>query len=116
MLILAVILGSIGCAVGGQLSLKAGMNRVGRVGRGSKLVWSKGVPAILLGLCFYGLSTLLWLYTLSQVDLSYAFPFVSLSYVAIIFAARFGLGEELHASRLWGSAIIVSGVLLVSLS
>lgn len=116
MLILVVIVGSIACAVGGQLSLKAGMNRVGRVGRSSEMLWSKGLPAIVLGLGFYGLSTLLWLYTLSQVDLSYAFPFVSLSYVAIIFAARFGLGEELHPSRLLGSAIIVSGVLLVSLS
>lgn len=114
--ILVVILASIAGAVGGQLSLKRGMNRVGRVGRRSQMVWTRGLSSILLGLGFYGVSTLLWLYTLSKVELSYAFPFVSLSYVAIIFGARFGLQEQLHPSRLLGSLLIVTGVLVVSLS
>lgn len=112
-----VILASIGCAVGGQLSLKRGMNRTGRVSRSNRaLDWRAGAGGILAGLSFYGFSTLLWLYALSRVELSYAFPFLSLSYVAIILGARFGLSETLPRHRLLGSAFIVLGVILVGLS
>lgn len=112
-----VILASIGCAVGGQLSLKRGMNRTGRVSRSNPhLDWRAGAPGILAGLSFYGTSTILWLYALSRVELSYAFPFLSLSYVAIMLGARFGLSEALPRHRLLGSAFIVLGVVLVGLS
>jgi drug/metabolite transporter (DMT)-like permease len=117
MTMVLVILGSIACAVGGQLSLKRGMNRTGRISRSNRqLDWRGGAPQILAGLCFYGTSTVLWLYALSRVELSYAFPFLSLSYVAIMFGARFGLAESLPGHRLVGSAFIVLGVVLVGLS
>lgn len=112
-----VILGSIACAVGGQLSLKSGMNRIGRVTRSAhKLDWRAGAPGLFAGLSFYGVSTVLWLYALSRVELSYAFPFLSLSFVAIMVGARFALSEPLHRNRLAGSAFIILGVILVGLS
>ena len=117
MTMVLVILGSIGCAVGGQLSLKHGMNRIGRVTRSAhRLNWRPGAPGLIAGLSFYGVSTVLWLYALSRVELSYAFPFLSLSYVAIMLGARFGLSEPLHTNRLLGSMFIVLGVILVGLS
>lgn len=117
MTMVLVILGSIACAVGGQLSLKYGMNRTGRVTRSAhRLDWKAGAPGLLAGLSFYGVSTVLWLYALSRVELSYAFPFLSLSYVAIMLGARFGLSEPLHRNRLLGSVFIVLGVILVGLS
>lgn len=117
MTMVLVILASIGCAVGGQLSLKGAMNRTGRISRsGGRLDWRSGAPGILTGLGFYGISTVLWLYALSRVELSYAFPFLSLSYVVIMLAAHFGLSESLPRHRLLGSAFIVLGVILVGLS
>ena len=111
-----VILASMGCAVGGQLSLKRGMNRTGRVSRTSgSLDWRSGAGGILSGLSFYGVSTVLWLYALSRVELSYAFPFLSLAYLAIMLGARFGLAESLPRHRILGSAFIVLGVILVGL-
>ena len=114
--IIAVILGSIAFAVGGQVSLKGGMNRVGRIGRAGGHRWRDGWMHILMGLASYGASMLLWLYTLSRVELSYAFPFVSLSFVGIVLVARFGLGEQIHPTRILGSLLIVAGVLVVSWS
>ena len=53
---------------------------------------------------------------LSRVELSYAFPFLSLAFVAIMLGARFGLAESLPRHRILGSAFIVLGVVLVGLS
>ncbi len=113
---IVVILLSIATAVSGQISLKSGMNRVGRIHRGDRGRWRAGLPRVFLGLTFYAVSMVLWLFTLSRVELSYAFPFVSLSYVAIVLAARFGLGEELPPHRFWGSVLIVLGVVLVGMT
>lgn len=116
MSVVPFILASILCAVAGQVSFKSGMNRVGRIGRGPDVHWRAGVPRLFVGLCAYGTSMLLWLYTLSRAELSFAFPFLSLSYVAIVLIARFGLGEVLHRNRVVGSGLIVCGVILVGLS
>ncbi len=117
MTMVLVILASIACAVGGQMSFKSGMNRVGRVTRsGTGLSWRRGAPAVLRGLTFYATSTVLWLYALSRVELSYAFPFLSLAFVAIMFGARFGLGEAMPRHRVLGSGFIILGVVLVGLS
>lgn len=112
----AALLSSIVFAVCGQVLFKAGMNRVGRIGRGERPRWSAGASALALGLVAFGSSMLLWLYTLSRVELSFAFPFVSLSYVGIVLVARFGLGERVGRHRLMGSALIVLGVLIVSMT
>ena len=115
-MLISMILLSIGCAVGGQLLLKAGMNQIGRIGRARRLRWRQGIRSVAAGLALYGLSAIIWLYVLSRVELSYAFPFLSLSYVAVLAGARWGLNERLGIHRLVGSALIVLGVLAVSIS
>ena len=114
---LPFILGSVGTAIAAQVSMKSAMNRVGRVDRHTpRSRWLPGVPRLALGLCMYGISTVLWLTALSRVELSYAFPFVSLSFIGIVVSARLAFGEPATMARLLGSGMIVVGVLLVSLS
>lgn len=110
------ILGSVATSIAAQVSLKSAMNRVGRVERRTPPAqWMRGAPRLALGLALYAISTVLWLTALSRVELSFAFPFVSLSFVGIVVAARMAFGERPTASRLLGVALIVGGVLLVSL-
>ena len=116
MMVYVTLVSSIVLAVCGQVLFKGGMNRVGRIERGARPLWAAGARNLALGMVAYGGSMLLWLYTLSRVELSFAFPFVSLSYVGIILVARFGLGERVDRHRLLGSALIVLGVLLVSMT
>jgi drug/metabolite transporter (DMT)-like permease len=114
---LPFILASVGSAVLAQVCLKSAMIRVGRVGRTtSRRHWRQGASRLVLGLCLYGVSTFMWLSALALVELSFAFPFISLSYVGIMLAARMAFGEAVTRPRLLGSALIVAGVLLVSLS
>lgn len=115
-MILVVLLSSIALAVSGQVLFKTGMNRVGRIGRGDRPRWSAGLVPVACGFVAYAASMVLWLFALSRVELSYAFPFVSLSYVGIVLVARFGLGERIDRRRVVGSVLIVAGVILVSLT
>ena len=51
---------------------------------------------------------------LSQVELGYAYPFISLSYVLILIASKALFGEELSAMKLFGVASICLGVLVIA--
>jgi drug/metabolite transporter (DMT)-like permease len=70
-------------------------------------------PGIVGGLACFGLSVLCWLSVLARLDVSQAYPFVSLGIVLTMFGGYFFLGEPLHATRLIGAGFIVVGVMIV---
>lgn len=73
-------------------------------------------PLVLLGLGLYVLSTIVWLLVLARADLSYAYPFVSLGFVATALYAFYALHEPLGLTRVSGIALIVGGVVLIARS
>ncbi len=115
LILICVILQSIG-----QLSLKHGMGAAGPISSASspirKVIFSFLNPFVLVGfLLFFGAS-ILWLVVLSRVDVSWAFPMVSLSYVLVVISSRFLLKEDAGPARLVGTLVICIGVFFVSLS
>lgn len=113
------ILGSVMIGVIGQLLLKSAMTSVGplglRGGHASRTVFAiVRSPGVWTGFSLYGLSMLLWLAGLSQVDLAYAFPFLSLSYVLILIGSRIWLAESIGMSRTIGVIAICIGVSIVA--
>jgi drug/metabolite transporter (DMT)-like permease len=73
-------------------------------------------PWVIGGLVVYGLGVLNWLMALSRLELSYVYPFASLSYVGIIIGSYFLFKEKLSRLRLIGIFIIIVGVLITSQS
>ena len=57
-----------------------------------------------------------WLVALSRVDLSYAYPFASLSYVVMLTASWLLFNENITSLRLLGTVVIGLGVFLISRS
>lgn len=103
----------------GQVLLKKGMASMGPLTLspsqlGSVLVRIASSPYVLVGLAVYVASTLFWLVALSRVDLSYAYPFASLSYLVMLGAAWFLFKEDLSALRLVGTMVVCAGVLLIA--
>jgi len=115
-----LILLSISIAVAGQLMLKIGIDRIGVNGFGSmKALVSlfSGIirsPMVLAGLFLYFISAAIWLVILSTVDLSFAYPFIGLSYVLVLVLSRFILKEEVNPIRWIGAFIITAGVVIIS--
>lgn len=105
----------------GQLMLKKGMNSLGPLTLSAnnliRTMWQMATnPWVFFGLLIYGLGTVFWLAALSRVDLSYAYPFASLSYVAMLIISYFIFGESISLLRIAGTAVIIIGVLLISRS
>jgi drug/metabolite transporter (DMT)-like permease len=102
----------------GQLVMKSGMNKVGAISIRDNLfrgLWSAVTNLhVILGFTFYVVSAALWLVILSKVQLSWAFPMLSLSYVLVVLLSRVLLQETLSAQKLLGTIVIVIGVALVS--
>jgi len=66
------------------------------------------------GLLTFVASAAVWLVVLSKASLSFAYPFVSLTYVAILLFDRLVLHEPVSGVRWAGVAFIVAGILLIS--
>lgn len=104
-----------------QLLLKAGMGQIGHFEFNFTNLVPIGVkvaanPPILTGLCAYVLSVVVWLLVLSRVQVSYAYPMLSIGYIVNLIAAYFLFGETLSLMRVTGVFIIILGVYLVSQS
>lgn len=73
-------------------------------------------PLVMGGLACFGLSTVLWLSVLARVPLSLAYPAVALGIVFTVLSGRFLLGESISAGQCIGIALIVAGVVVLTLS
>jgi drug/metabolite transporter (DMT)-like permease len=73
-------------------------------------------PWVLAGLALYVISTVVWLIVLGRVNVSYAYPFVSLGFVFTAAYAYFGLHEPMAPARIAGVVLIMGGVYLVARS
>lgn len=82
---------------------------------GSLLAIFKNLP-VMSGLFLYGISFLLWVKVLTKLELSYAYPLVSLAYVLIMLVSWLAFKESLSIYRLLGTFLIILGVVLVARS
>jgi multidrug transporter EmrE-like cation transporter len=117
-ILLSVLLSS-----GSQVLLKFGMSapaiQLALDGAGGPLRIALEIassPWILLGLTCFGLSAIVWLFVLSKIPLSVAYPFVALGIAITVSAGRFLFGEAVTTARLFGVILIIAGVLTVSAS
>jgi multidrug transporter EmrE-like cation transporter len=104
-----------------QLLLKHGMNTIGRFDfSGATLVRTLPVvalnPFVIGGLVALVLSMGLHLMALSRVDISFAYPFLSVSYVLVLVASYFWFGESINTARIAGIGLICVGTVFVARS
>ena len=104
-----------------QLALKLGMTSPGvaaALPQGGKavLLAVASSPLVWTGLTIYGLSVAVWLWILSKVDLSLAYPFVGVSFIVVMAFGVFLLNETVTPLRMTGTLLIAVGCVLVARS
>lgn len=104
-----------------QIMLKKGMIAVGSFSFDMSNIASAFVktmfnPYVFLGLCTFVISMLSHLVVLSRVDLSFAYPFLSLAYVVVAVYAYFVFKEDVNMIRFAGIALICFGTVLIARS
>jgi multidrug transporter EmrE-like cation transporter len=104
-----------------QLFLKEGMRRVGYF----EFTWANALPIglqaagnvfVLGGLLCYVISVAVWLMVLSRVEVSYAYPLLSVGYIVNAVAGYYLFQEDLSLTRISGILIICVGVYFVTKS
>lgn len=71
---------------------------------------------VFLGSLIYVLSTLIWIGIISKVELSYAYPMVSLNFVIVAILSKIFFKEHVTKTRWLSIFLIIFGVVLLSLS
>ncbi|OMP66644.1 EamA family transporter [Domibacillus epiphyticus] len=73
-------------------------------------------PYIFTGLAMYGLATVLWLFILTKVPLSVAYPLQSSAYIIAVIGSFFIFGESITIWKIAGVCFIMLGVSMIGLS
>lgn len=121
----ALILFSVVLGVLGQLSLKRGVTAASSGGY-SVITRSLDIKSItsflnsavhnqyvLLGFLLYFVSAISWLIILSRVNLSIAYPMISVGYIVIVLVSKYVLHEQVSALAILGTLLICFGVFLI---
>jgi len=104
-----------------QLFLKEGMRRIGHF----DFVWANIVPIglqvgmnvfVLAGLTCYVVSVGVWLLVLSRVEVSFAYPLLSVGYIVNAVGGYYLFQESLSLPRISGIVVIMFGVYLITRS
>lgn len=118
---LGFILFTVATNAAAQLMLKQGMMSLGPVSftadtaiaRIFQIVFN---PWVFAGLATFVISMASHLFVLSKVELSFAYPFLSLAYVAVAVFAYFVFREDINSWRIAGIAFICLGTVLIAQS
>lgn len=100
-----------------QLFLKLGVNIISKSAPNNIFeIIKRGITNIYLlsGVSCYVLSLFLWFYVLSRMELSKAYPLVSLGYVFTLFLGFFFLQEAFTISKVIGITMIIIGVFVLT--
>lgn len=110
-----LVLLSVLLAGAGQLIFKAAVSQLGQLEISVDLFIAFATsPALLLGLAVFGVSAFLWLVALMKADLSFAYPFLSLSYVVVLIGGSLLFAEKITTLRIIGFLVIISGIFIVA--
>ncbi|HIK87654.1 MAG TPA: 4-amino-4-deoxy-L-arabinose transferase [Alphaproteobacteria bacterium] len=103
-----------------QILLKAGMKQFGNIDLKNNIInTSISIalnPYIITGFISYGISILLWLWVLSKVDVSLAYPFQALGYIVVTILAWLIFQENISFTRIMALIFITIGLIILAFS
>tara|TARA_B110000438_G_C15732106_1_gene614691 strand:+ start:50 stop:427 length:378 start_codon:yes stop_codon:yes gene_type:complete len=103
-----------------QILLKAGMKQFGNIDLKNNIMNTcisiAFNPYIISGFIAYGVSILLWLWVLSKVDVSLAYPFQALGYIVVTILAWIIFQENISYIRIIALVFITIGLIILAFS
>ena len=119
MIVYIFILTTVTATVTGQLILKHAISQYGEIPGNireglSFLIRALLNPLVILCFAFGFIAALAWIAAVSKSDLSFAYPFVSLSYPLVLLFASLLFKESIPVMRWIGLFIIMLGVFIIS--
>lgn len=115
----AYVLATLLLTVYGQLVLKWQMLGVGQLPALflDKLLFLLRLvanPWVLSGFVAAFLASLCWMAAMTRLEMSYAYPFMSLSFVLVVAAGAIFYGEPLTLAKLAGVLMVIAGLVVIA--
>lgn len=103
-----------------QILLKAGMKNFSNIDLKNNIMQTflsiSLNPYIISGFISYGISIILWLWVLSKVDVSLAYPFQALGYIVVTILAWLIFQENVNMTRIIALIFITLGLIILAFS
>lgn len=103
-----------------QILLKAGMKNFNNIDLKNNIMQTflsiSLNPYIISGFISYGISIILWLWVLSKVDVSLAYPFQALGYIVVTILAWLIFQENVNMTRIIALIFITLGLIILAFS
>lgn len=101
-----------------QLAIKWGTTKIAsislREGLWTLFLTVIGNSGVIVGLGCYVISVGLWVYVLSKVEVSIAYPMLSIGYIFNLILAHWFFGEQITFSKVMGIGLIILGVVVLT--
>ena len=114
--ILLFIITPVLMSVGGEFILKFVVSGQDLGLNMTSLLFIVQSPMLLVGVCLIVSSAILWITGMSIFQLSFMYPFLSLSYVLIIVGSDLFLHENVGLNRYVSILLIITGLVIISRS
>ena len=116
-----LILTSVSLNAFAQLFIRQGMLKMGKISMNLNELCNMAVQAISnvyiwAGMLSYAISIFLWMVVLSKVNVSLAYPFLSIGYILTAIIAYFVFNEPITWQKVAGILIICLGVIVLTYS
>jgi len=118
---LALVFLSVFLSTSAQLVLKFGANKIVHLetDAAKELSLFSYVPIylnlyVVLGLTIYVISAATWIYVLTKVEISTAYPMISLGFIMTLVFGVFLFDESISMSKISGTLLIILGCLLIA--
>ncbi len=116
-----LILSSVALNAFAQLFIRQGMLKIGKINLNAEQIFNMIISVftniyLLAGMFSYGISIILWMVVLSKVNVSVAYPFLSVGYIITAVLAYFFFQEPLTLQKIAGILIICLGVFILARS
>ncbi|MGB5291677.1 MAG: SMR family transporter [Lysobacterales bacterium] len=104
-----------------QLALKASVSDTGVISLDMQSLFSSAGSLasnlwLWVGLICYGISVIVWILALSRVDVSIAYPMLSIGYIVNAVAAWHLFDEPMNIGKVVGIGVIILGVYILARS
>lgn len=120
---LTLVLFSVVMSTGAQLILKVGANRINDLvasqDKGLSII--SLIPSylnvyIIVALLIYFISAAMWVLVLTRVEISIAYPFISIGFImTLVFGVVF-FGESISLGKVFGTSLIIIGCFFIAKS
>jgi multidrug transporter EmrE-like cation transporter len=115
----SLILAGVMLNAAAQILMKTGTNSIGYFDFSAANIvpigWKLATePHIIGAMCCYVLGVIIWILALSRVQVSIAYPLLSMGYVVNAVAAWYLFNESFNPTKVIGMGVIIMGVVIIS--